>query len=328
MTFAWPWMLLLLLTLPVLVAGYRRMLRRRTGRRAELAALGLVAGSAGRPDRRRHIAPALFLAALTLLLLGTARPQATVTEPRREGTVVLAFDTSNSMAAKDLAPTRMEAAKKAARAFVAEQPPTIKIGVVAFGGSGFITQRPTTDHDQVLTAIGQLSPQGGTSLARGIQTSLSAIAGRNVALDDGTGAGAGPTTDPGYYSSAAVILLSDGENTDGPDPAAAADLASTTGVKVYPVGLGSPQGTVVDLDGFQVSTALDEATLKQIATTTDGKYFTAADEQSLINVYRSIDLHWAGHRTALELTPFFAAAAALLLVIGALVSTLWFGRVI
>jgi Ca-activated chloride channel family protein len=327
MTFAWPWLLLALFLLPVFVGRYRRLLERRAGRRAELASLGLVA-----PDvvtsRRRHVAPALFLVALALLLLALARPQATIAEPRREGTVVLAFDTSNSMAATDLAPTRMEAAKAAARAFVEKQPSSIRVGVVAFGETGLITQRPTDDRAEVLAAIDRLAPGGGTALARGIQTSLSAIAGKTVQLDD-------PGNDPevtgldlGYYGSAAVILLSDGENTGGPDPAEAADLASTAGVKIYPIGLGSAEGAVLEIDGFQVATALDEATLRQIAATTDGQYFAAADEQALSRVYDAIDLSWTVRGEQLELTGVLAAVAALLLLAGAGLSLAWYGRVI
>jgi Ca-activated chloride channel family protein len=340
MSFAWPFALLLpVVAVPLLVAAYRDLLYRRAGRRAHLEALGLVqagtaaatgtgGGSGGRRrERRRHVVPALFLAALTLLLVSLARPQATIAEPRREGTVVLAFDTSGSMVADDLQPSRMEAAKAAARTFVERQPATIRVGVVAFGESGLITQQPTTDRAQVLHAIDRLAPTGGTALGRGIQTSLSAIAGRTVRVDDPEVAGTdGP--DVGYYGSSAVVLLSDGENTDGPDPQEAADLASTAGVKIYPIGLGSPAGTVVDIDGFQVATALDEAMLRQIATTTNGEYFNAADERQLQKVYGALDLAWTVEGRRTEVTALFAAAAALLLMLGAGLSILWYGRVI
>jgi Ca-activated chloride channel family protein len=251
-----------------------------------------------------------------------------VSEPRREGTVVLAFDVSNSMAATDLKPSRMDAAKAAARAFVEKQPAAIRIAVVAFGESGVISQQPTTDRASVVAAINRLAPEGGTALGRGLQTSLSAIAGRTVQLDNTEGSDTAPGQDLGYFSSAAVILLSDGENTDGPDPLAAAELASTAGVQVYPVGLGSAQGTVLDLDGFQVATALDETLLRKIADTTDGKYLTASDEKSLTAVYKSIDLHWTTKGRKTEITALFAAAAALLLLLGAGMSFIRTGRVI
>jgi Ca-activated chloride channel family protein len=329
MTFVWPWMLPALLVVPLLVLGYRALLRRRSARRADLAAMGLVAPSAVSSGRRRHLAPALMIAALALMLLALARPEATVAEPHREGTVVLAFDTSSSMAATDLAPNRIDAAKAAARAFVDRQPATIRIGVVAFGDAGLVTQQPTADRSLVLAAVDRLTPQGGTSLGRGIQTSLSAIAGRTVQVaqaDDGSVETAGE--DIGYYGSSAVVLLSDGENTAGPDPVQLAEIASTAGVRVYPIGLGSAQGTVLEVDGFQVATALDESLLRQIATTTGGRYFAAADEQTLTDVYTSIDLAWTVRAEQIEVTALVAAGAAVLLLLGAGLSFLWFGRVV
>jgi Ca-activated chloride channel family protein len=328
MTFAWPWMLLTLGAVPLLALQYRRLLRRRSARRAELAALGLVAPVEASSRLRRHLAPVLFLGALALLFAALARPEATVAQARREGTVVLAFDVSGSMAATDLAPTRMEAAKSAARAFVERQPTTIRVGVVAFGESGLITQQPSTDKAGVLAAIDRLSPQGGTSLGRGIQTSLSAIAGRTVQLDQPGGSVEAPGQDLGYHGSAAVILLSDGENTAAPDPLTVAELASGSGVRVYPIGVGSPQGTVLAIDGFQVATALDEPLLRRIAAATDGTYYAAADEQALAEVYRSIDLAWTVQPRRIEVTALFAAAAAMLLLLGAGLSFAWFGRVI
>jgi Ca-activated chloride channel family protein len=274
------------------------------------------------------VPPLLFLVALTLLFVGLARPEATVAEARREGTVVLAFDVSGSMAATDLTPNRIEAAKAAARTFVRRQPSTIRIGVVAFGDSGLITQQPTTDRATVLAAIDRLTPQGGTAIGRGIQSSLSLIAGKTVQLTDSNGSVEAQGQDLGYHGSAAVILLSDGENTSGPDPLGVAEIASTAGVRVYPIGLGSPQGTVMEIDGFQVATALDEPLLRQIASTTDGEYFAAADQQALAQVYRSIDPLWTVHSRRIEVTALFAVAAALLLLSGVGLSFAWFGRVI
>jgi Ca-activated chloride channel family protein len=328
MTFTWPAMLVGLLTVPALVLAYRSQLRRRERGRARLAAEGLVPASVARPDPWRHVAPILLLAALTLLLTSLARPAATVAEPRREGTVILAFDVSTSMAAKDLAPTRLEAAKAAARTFVAKQPSTIRLGVVAFGDSAVISQQPTNDRGEVLAAIERLTPQGGTALGRGIVSSISAIAGKPVSVDetgqDGTAGGEGI----GYYGSAAIVLLSDGENTTDPDPLVLAQLASTAGVRIFPIGLGSPQGTVLQVDGFQVSTRLDEATLKQIADTTDGTYYAASDTSALGKVYDAIDLTWTARTTKREITSWFAVAAAVLLLLGAGVSVVRSGMVV
>jgi Ca-activated chloride channel homolog len=328
MSFSWPWMLLALVLVPALVLAYRRELRRRARRRDELAALGLVPASAPRRVRVRHLAPILLLGALTLLLVSMARPSATVTEPHREGTVILAFDVSTSMAAKDLSPTRLEAAKAAARTFVARQPSSIRLGVVAFGDSGVIAQQPTLDRTAVLSAIKRLTPQGGTALGRGILTSLSAIAGKPLTFEGATEQGNPGETPIGYFGSAVIVLLSDGENTVEPDPEQLAELASTAGVRIYPIGLGSPQGTVLEVDGFQISTALDEPTLRSIASTSDGKYYAAADSASLSRIYGSIDLGWTTRTSRHEVTSWFAAAAALLLLAGAAVSVLRSGRVI
>lgn len=328
MTLLWPWMLLGLVVVPVVVARYRRLLATRAARRAELGALGLVA-PVPVPGRRRHVPPVLFLVALVLMLAALARPEATVPDPRREGTIVLAFDVSGSMAATDLTPSRMEAAKSAARAFVARQPATVRLGVVAFSGSGVVSQEATTDRPSVLAAIDRLRPQGGTALARGLQTALGAITDKPVLLDAAGGGGIDPQgPDLGYFGSAAIVLLSDGENTTDPDPLDVADIASGAGVRVYPIGIGKPEGTVVAIDGFQVATRLDEPELRTIAERTDGRYFAASDGQALQAVYDSIDLTWTARPERIELTALVAAVAALVLLAGAGLSFAWFGRVI
>lgn len=328
MTFDWPWMLLGLLLIPLVVVWYRGLLRKRAERRAQLAALGLVAQAARASGRRRHLPPALLLVALLLLVTALARPEATVPQPRRDGTVILAFDVSASMAAKDMTPTRIDAAKAAARTFVQRQPSSVRVGVVAFSGSGLLTQEPTADKGRVLAAIDRLTPQGGTALASGLQTSLSAIVGRPVLVNEPSDPLEPRGPDLGYHGSAAVILLSDGENTVGPDPLDVADIASGAGVRVYPIGLGKPGGTVLEIDGFQVATALDEPLLREIASRTDGKYFSAADQQALAAVYDSIDLTWTVANEHIELTALFAGAAALLVLVGVGLSFLWFGRAV
>lgn len=327
--FAWPWMLLALLAVPLVVLWYRKLQRDRATRRARLATLGLVAARAEPAGWRRRLPPVLLLAALVVLVTGLARPEATVPQPRREGTVILAFDVSASMSAKDLEPDRIDAAKAAARTFVQRQPTTVQVGVVAFSSSGLVTQEPTTDTATVLAAIDRLTPQGGTALASGLQTALSTIVGRPVLVDSGPVNPLEPRgPDLGYHGSAAVILLSDGENTTGTDPLDVADIASGAGVKVYPIGLGKTEGTVLELDGFQVATRLDEPLLREIAARTDGTYFAAADEQALATVYDSIALEWTVANEHVELTALFAAVGALLLLGGVGLSFLWFGRAV
>ncbi|WP_214404076.1 vWA domain-containing protein [Pseudonocardia lacus] len=327
MSLIWPWMLLGLLAVPPAVAWFLRLARRRAARRAELAALGLVAPSSVATDRLRHLPPALLLVALVLLVTALARPEAAIPQPRREGTVILAFDVSASMAADDIPPTRMEAAKAAAREFVLRQPDSVRLGIVAFGGTGLVTQEVTANRPEVLAAIDRLSPQGGTGLARGLQTALSAIVGRPVELGPAVGGAEPLSADLGYHGSSAIVLISDGENTDDLDPLAVADLASGAGVRVYPVGIGSPAGTVLEIDGFQVATALDEPTLREIAAHTGGEYFAAPDEGALAAVSDSV-VAWTVRTDRIEVTGLVAAVAALLVLAGVGLSLARHGRAV
>jgi Ca-activated chloride channel family protein len=270
----------------------------------------------------------LFLVGVVVLLVGLARPQANIDLPRRQGTVVLAFDVSSSMKAKDLTPTRMAAAKKAARTFVADQPSSIRIGVVAFSDAGYVVQPPTRSKRDVLDAVDRLSPRGGTALGRGILTSLGAVAGKPLqidqqALEEGT-------TQPNvrFLGSAAIILLSDGDNTAALDPRALAPVAAQAGVRINAIGIGSPNGAVVDIDGFQVATQLDADLLRDVARGSGGSYFAASDAGTLQRVYDSIDLKLtvAGRNT--EITAIFAGVGLLLFLVAAGLSIRWNGRVI
>jgi Ca-activated chloride channel family protein len=328
MSFLWPQMLVLLAAVPLVVAAYLSAVRRRARRAADLAAQGFVpTASARRLRRLRHLPFAFFLGALILLLAAFARPEMSVGLPRREGTVILAFDVSNSMRAHDLKPTRMDAAKAAARAFVEKQPKTIKIGVVAFSDGGLVTQQPTTVKADVLAAINRLTPLGATSLGQGIFTSLSAIAGKPIAVDPNA-LTSDDKIDIGYYGFAAVVLLSDGENTSKPDPVDVAQLATVAGVRIYPIGIGTTQGAVVDLDGFSVATTLDEAVLTKIASDTGGTYFKAADASALTKIYDKLDLRVTSEAKRTEVTSVVTGVSVLLLVVGGALSLLWFGRLV
>jgi Ca-activated chloride channel homolog len=323
-----PWMLLLLAVVPLLVLAYVEALRRRGRRAARLASEGLVPTTAGRRPRRRHIPFALFAAGIALIVFGLARPTVDLPVPERQGTVILAFDVSNSMRAKDLEPSRIEAAKVAARAFVEKQPRTIKIGVVAFGDSAVTVLKPSSVKEDVLAAINRLSVSGGTSLGQGLFTSLSTIAGKPLKIDESAlGSDAGKV-DIGFFGSSAIVLLSDGENTARPDPLALADVASTAGVRVHAIGVGTEQGTVVQVDGFSVATALDAGMLKQIADKTDGTYDQASDAAALTGIYKSIDLEFKTVKKPREVTALFSAAGGLLLVLGSALSIVWLGRLV
>jgi Ca-activated chloride channel homolog len=324
-----PWMLLCLACVPGLVLAYVWTLRLRARRAARLASEGLVQTAGARRVRwRRHIPFALFAAALALICFALARPTVSLALPEREGTVILAFDVSNSMRAKDLKPTRIEAAKAAATAFVERQPSSIRIGVVAFGDSAVTTLRPTSVKTEVLAAIKRLSVSGGTSLGQGLFTSLTAIAGKPLTIDESALESDAGAVNIGFFGSSAIVLLSDGENTSRPDPLKLAEVASSAGVHVHAIGVGTKEGTVVQIDGFNVATALDEGMLTKIAEVTDGTYDQAGDTAALTGIYKSIDLEFKRVEKPREVTALFAAAGGLLLVIGSILSIAWFGRVI
>ncbi len=338
MTLLWPPMLLLLLAIPVGVALYRVRERRRRQRldayRGPSAAGEADAGRADRPARlRRRIPAVLMLIGLVFLVVAMARPEGVVRIPRIESTVILAFDVSGSMGATDLSPNRMEAAKTAARAFVERQPSSVSIGVVAFSDSAFSIQTPTDDQAQVLAAIDRLAPERGTSLGQGILTSLATIAAAETIRR--------PTTTPtarrlrpsrqtpvpaGSYTSAVIVLLSDGENTVNPDPIEAASAAADRGVRIFTVGIGSTAGTTIEVEGFKIHSRLDEAMLGEIADVTGGAYHAAADPAELTAIYEGIDTRLVVRPETMELTSLVAGAGLLILLIGAGASLLWLGR--
>jgi len=329
MSFIWPGMLVLLLAVPLVVAGYLALTRRRAARTRALAAQGFAPTGSGRRLRRlRHVPFAFFLVAVVLLLVAFARPEVSFSLPHQEGTVILAFDVSNSMLATDLQPTRIDAAKAAARTFVQKQPKSIKIGVVAFSDGGLVTQAPTDVRPDVLAAIDRLAPQGATSLGQGIFTALNAIAGKPVTADLDALDSDASNVDIGYFSSAAIVLLSDGQNTSSPEPLEVAKLASVAGVHIYPIGIGSPKGTVVKVNGFSEATALDEQTLTGIASVTNGTYFNAQDTGALANIYKKLDLKLTSDGKKTEVTAVVTGISAFLLVLGGALSLLWFGRLV
>jgi Ca-activated chloride channel family protein len=336
MSFIWPPMLLALALIPVGVGLYALLDRSRRRRLALYGGAGLGNSTHGRPGIRSRIAPVLMLCGLILMPVAMARPQAVVGLPQEVGTVVLAFDVSASMAAKDLTPTRMDAAKAAAKDFVARQPSGVTIGVVAFSDSGVSVQTPSNDKDTVNAAIDRLAPQRGTSLAQGIFASLKAIAiaeagpyANDYYTNPSPGATPSPTPTPvpsGTHAPAAIILLSDGENNENPDPLAAAQTAANQGVRIYTVGIGSPGGTTVTVDGFQLHTQLDQAMLQQISDLTGGTYYGATDTQQLRSIYDNLDTQLVIQSQMIEITALLAGVSLLMLLAGAAASLLWLGR--
>lgn len=325
MSFLWPLALLSLLIVPV-VLGWYVWNGRRTSRAPE-SSLGLGYSTTRPIGWKRHIAPALTMLALASLLVGFARPQATVAVPELRSTVVLAFDTSQSMIADDVEPTRLDAAKEAAKDFVLAQPESVEVGIVSFGSAGAITLRPTNDRGTVVSSIDRLQAAGGTSLSEGLFSALSAIAKDPIIyIPDEQGNVDIPAVDFGGFGSAIIVVLSDGEDTSELDPAPLADLAATAGIRIYPVGLGSTEGSVIEADGFSIATALNEASLVDLAERSNGEYFQAEDSADLVQITNTIkrDLELVDEER--EITSLFAIGSLALLAVAGLWSMRLHGR--
>lgn len=264
MVFLWPTLLWLLLVAPLLVLLYWWLLHRRKKTALNYSSLSLVREALGPGQRlRRHIPPALFLLALIALLLAAARPLAVITLPSQDQTIMLAMDVSGSMRAADVEPDRITAAQNAAKAFIAELPRHVRVGIVAFAGSAQLAQLPTQSREDLVKAIDSFQLQRGTATGNGIMLSLatlfpdagidiSALGGRQAMrpkpIDEiGKQDPAKPFTPvaPGSYNSAAIIMLTDGQRTTGVDPLEAAKWAADRGVRVYTVGVGTVQGETI-----------------------------------------------------------------------------------
>ena len=291
---------------------------------ARYGSLGIVQEPNKKSGGRRHIPALFFLLGITVLITSAARPQATVMLPKLEGTVILTFDVSGSMAADDIKPTRMEAAKAAAREFVDKQPANVLIGVVAFSDGGITVQPPTNERAKTLETIDRLVPRRGTSVGNGLLVSLNTIVvsegGESFLNADNS---SDPSSDPatetpatvpqGWYPSSVIVLLSDGENNQDPDPVAVSDLAADLGVRVYTIGVGSTEGAPLKIEGFTVVSRLDEATLQAVADNTGGQYYSAANEDDLTRVYGDLQPKLSIKPENIEITSLFAGVGMLLL---------------
>lgn len=333
MSFIWPALLWSLVAVPLLVWLYLRMQKRRAQFVVRYGSLGLVQqASGGSSESRRHVPAMFFLAGLIVLFVALGRPQMLIGLPKVEGIVILAFDVSGSMSADDFEPTRMEAAKIVAKDFVARQPTTVRVGVVAFSDSGFSVQLPTNDQASIVSAIDRLQPQRGTSLANGIVVSLNTIAnvtGQDpiVGIDAETPVEGQPVPAPvSAENSAVIVLLTDGENNMDPDPFAAAQFAAERDIPIHTIALGSTEGTILNVNGFTVHTKVDEAALQEISGMTEGLYFNAENEEDLQAIYESIEPNFRVSREKTEVTAVFAGLGILLLLVGGMMSLLWFGR--
>jgi Ca-activated chloride channel homolog len=355
MSLEWPFLLWLLLIVPVLVLLYLWAQRRRRRYAARYASLIIVKDALGKgPGLRRHIPVILFLAGLAIGIFSLSRPHATVMLPSNRGTVILALDISGSMRARDIKPSRFEAAKSAARAFIEKQPRNVRVGIVAFSATAALVQAPTTVRDDLYAAIERLYPQRGTAVGSGMLVSLQAIfedaekvasaaADQSAGTDPQASADATASPDiplvpdaeekpptpvaPGSYSSAAIILLTDGQTNTGPDPLEIAEQSANRGVRVFTVGVGTTRGDIVGAEGRSFRVALDEDTLKKIARNTAASYYKANDEGELMRIYQALSVRLVMGKDTTEITALVGGIALAVLFLGALLSQLWFNRI-
>jgi len=355
MSFEWPQLLWGWLLLPVLALGFVRLHRARRNWAPRAAASSRTAPTSlpqVQARARAVLPPLLYGVALLLLVAAAARPVAVVTLPSLRDVVILALDVSNSMRADDLKPSRLAAARTAAREFIEAQPATTRIGLVAFAETALAVQRPTTDREPLLKALERLEPQRGTAVGESILVSLQALfpkeqfelsprAGADDAsrplpprdggtsggagadrANDASGAGSAPAMTPGSETSAAIVLLTDGAATRGPDPVEAARLAAKRGVRVFTVGLGTAEGAVVQQDGVSMRIPLDEERLRKVADVTRARFFRATDADGLRAIYRDVSARLVMERRETEVGAPLVALAVLLTLAAATLSLL------
>lgn len=357
MRFLWPNLLWLLLALPALVAAYFYALRRKKRAAVRYTSLLLIRDALGPGQKwRRHLPPALFLLALVTAIVAIARPSASVVLPAEHITLIMAMDVSRSMLAADVEPNRISAAQAAAKSFIEELPRNVRLGIVSFAGTASVVQTPTENREDLTAAIDRFELQRGTATGSGLMLSLAQLfpdAGIDLeaALYDnaysrygarGRSGDAAPIDRarksktektnftpavPGSYTYGAIVLLSDGRRTTGPDPLEAARMAADRGVRVFTVGFGTHEGgSIPGNRGTSFYVRLDEESLKAVANITGAEYFHAGTAADLRKVYQSLSAKFAMERQETEVGALFSAAAALLLIVAALLSLLWFHR--
>lgn len=320
MSFSWPIALLGLAGLPVLVGLYLWYERRRAASQAAFGNPDLLPNVIDRaPGRVRHFPLVLLLLALAAMIVGVARPQATVSVPREEATVILAIDVSRSMKATDVEPTRLDAAREAARAFLAEVPEKFRVGVVSFATRAAVAVPPTEDRALVEEALALLAPGEGTAIGDAVALSLQLA---QPVVEEGE--------EPPPRS---ILLISDGAQDGGRvQPAEAVAQAREQGVPVYSVLLGTPEGVVEETlpGGFRrvIQVPPSPETLEQMAAGTGGELFTVPDAEQLRRVYEDLGSRLGTREEPREITDVFAAGAALLLLVGGTVSAFLFRRVV
>jgi Ca-activated chloride channel family protein len=330
-------MLVLLLVIPLLAGLYVWSQKRRRKYVLRYSSVSLVQQAVGKgPGIKRHVPAVLYLVALTAMIFALARPSREIPVLENTGTIILTIDVSGSMQAEDVDPNRLEATKDAIHDFVERQPDGVKIGVVTFSNAGSLVAPPTTDRKQVLDAVDRLRPQEGTNMGSGLQVALDAIyAMRETEVPSPTTGGTRtpptPTPTPAPAGTvdpinASIVLISDGQSTVGPDPEEFAEEAAAQGIKIYTIGIGTPEGTVLMIRGRNVFTRLDETVLRSISEMTQGTYFNAQDRDDLKQVYDELDRERSVETKETEITFAFAGLAALVTVAAGGLGLFWFNR--
>jgi Ca-activated chloride channel family protein len=318
MSFASPWLLLALLAIPVLIVLYRHEQRRRA-RGAEAFVVPALSPSVAprRPRWRRHVPMVAIVIAIALLIVAAARPQDTIAVPVTDGAVMLVNDVSSSMAATDVKPTRLAAAEADGRAFVDGVPGSIRVGLLEFAKKVNVLQTPSTDHSLTVSALSQLTTSGGTAIGDAVVTATRVLTGLRSAN--------------GKRPPAAIVLLSDGASNVGSNSLAAARQAKAQHIPIYTIALGTPSGTIpITRKGVTTNTPVPPAPqdLAAISAASGGRTFAAADTSGLKTVYEHLAAQ-LGHKQAKhEITASFAGGGLVLLLLGAVLSLLWFGRLI
>lgn len=353
MTFFWPQFLWLLLALPLLVAVYVWLLRRKKKLALRYASLTVVREAMGKGQSlRRHIPPLLFLLSIGVMLVAASRPFAIVSLPSQRETIILAMDVSGSMRATDVLPNRLVASQNAAKAFLADLPRSVRVGIVAFAGTASVVQAPTLSREDLNAAIDKFQLQRATAIGNAIIVSLGELfpdAGIDLeSMQTGRERARGTSLDqalkqdrngkqakqeftpvaPGSYTSAAIILLTDGQRTTGIDSLDAAKVAADRGVRVYTVGVGTVEGETIGFEGWSMRVRLDEETLKGIARATQAEYFYAGTAADLKKVYETLSSRLAVEKKETEISGLLALAAAALALLSAALSLLWFNRIL
>ncbi len=319
MSFEWPLVLTALAALPILVALYIDRDRRRVASQARWGNPSLLPNVVHRaPGRLRYLPPLVLLVALCAMIVGVARPHATVTVPREEATIVLAMDVSRSMKATDVQPTRLDAARVAAKTFLDEVPEKYQVGVVSFATRAVVGVAPTSDRALVSSALDSLKPGEGTAIGDAVALSL------RVGQPKGAAAAEAPPR--------AIVLLSDGARDGGQvAPAAAAQQAKRRGVPVYSVLVGTPDGVVVEklTGGYRriIRVPPDPETLQQVSATSGGEFFAAPDAEGLRKVYEELGSRLGTRHQDREVTDVFAGVAAALLLVASTISAVLFKMV-